>query len=145
MKQILFVCTGNTCRSPMAEALFRAHDGQARTGCRASSAGLFVHEGLPASDYAVQAVQTLGGDLHTHRARPLTEELVEAADYIVCMTAAHLDRLCERFPQAVDKTYTLAPQDVADPFGGDLNTYRAAAAQIDQAVQTLIAYLESGV
>lgn len=57
MEELIFVCTGNTCRSPMAEGLFRALDGEARTGLHASSAGLFAHEGLPASEYAEQAAQ----------------------------------------------------------------------------------------
>ena len=142
MKQIVFVCTGNTCRSPMAAALFRAHDGEARTGLTASSAGMFAHEGLPASENAVLAVRELGGDLSAHRARQLTPEIVADADYLVCMTAAHYDRLLERFPQAADKIYTLSGRDVGDPFGGDLTVYRASAAAIDEAIEALIRNLE---
>ena len=121
MKQIVFVCTGNTCRSPMAAALFRAHDGEARTGLTASSAGMFAHEGLPASENAVLAVRELGGALSAHRARQLP---------------------LERFPQAADKIYTLSGRDVGDPFGGDLTVYRASAAAIDEAIEALIRNLE---
>lgn len=145
MEELIFVCTGNTCRSPMAEGLFRALDGEARTGLHASSAGLFVHEGLPASEYAVQAAGELGADLSSHRARQLTPELVRQAQYLVCMTAAHYDRLVQAMPWAQDKVFTLAPDDVADPFGGTLETYRACAAQLADDVRTLIGNLEKRV
>ena len=145
MEELIFVCTGNTCRSPMAEGLFRALDGEARTGLHASSAGLFVHEGLPASEYAVQAAGELGADLSGHRARQLTPELVRQAQYLVCMTAAHYDRLVQAMPWAQDKVFTLAPDDVADPFGGTLETYRACAAQLADDVRTLIGNLEKRV
>lgn len=145
MEELIFVCTGNTCRSPMAEGLFRALDGENRTGLHASSAGLFVHEGLPASEYAVQAAGELGADLSGHRARQLTPELVRQAQYLVCMTAAHYDRLVQAMPWAQDKVFTLAPDDVADPFGGTLETYRACAAQLADDVRTLIGNLEKRV
>lgn len=145
MEELIFVCTGNTCRSPMAEGLFRALDGENRTGLHASSAGLFVHEGLPASEYAVQAAGELGADLSGHRTRQLTPELVRQAQYLVCMTAAHYDRLVQAMPWAQDKVFTLAPDDVADPFGGTLETYRACAAQLADDVRTLIGNLEKRV
>lgn len=144
MDKIIFICTGNTCRSPMAEGLFRALDGQERTGLTAQSAGLFAHEGLPASENAVKAAAELGADLSAHHARQLTPEIAKEAKYLVCMTAAHYDRLVEALPWAEDKVFTLAPEDVSDPFGGDLETYRACAAQLKQAVDNLIANLEKG-
>ena len=145
MEELIFVCTGNTCRSPMAEGLFRALDGEARTGLHASSAGLFAHEGLPASEYAEQAAQELGADLSGHRARQLTPELARQARYLVCMTAAHYDRLVQAMPWAQEKVGPLAPRDVADPFGGTLETYRACAAQLADDVRTLIGNLEKRV
>lgn len=144
MEQIIFICTGNTCRSPMAEGLFRALDGPARTGLTAASAGLFAHDGLPASEHAVRAAGELGADLSAHRARQLTPEMAKQARYLVCMTAAHYDRLVEAMPWAQDKIFTLAPEDVADPFGGDLDTYRACAVQLRDAVGRLIENLEKG-
>ena len=145
MEELIFVCTGNTCRSPMAEGLFRALDGEARTGLHASSAGLFAHEGLPASEYAEQAAGELGADLSGHRARQLTPELARQARYLVCMTAAHYDRLVQAMPWEQEKVFTLAPHDVADPFGGTLETYRACAAQLADDVRTLIGNLEKRV
>ena len=142
MEQIVFVCTGNTCRSPMAEGLFRVLDGQARTGLCAQSAGLFVHDGMPASENTVLAAKEYGADLTAHQARQLSEEMVRQAKYLVCMTAAHYDRLVEAFPWAEDKVFTLAQEDVADPFGGTLETYEACAAQLRTCIQALIESLE---
>ncbi len=142
MEQIVFVCTGNTCRSPMAEGLFRAFDGQARTGLTAQSAGLFAHEGLPASENAVLAAKEYGADLTAHHARQLTQQIAQDAVYLVCMTAAHYDRLIEAFPWAEDKVFTLAARDVSDPFGGTLEIYRACAAQLRDDVEALIQNLE---
>ena len=128
MQNIVFICTGNTCRSPMAEGLFRCYNGEAETG-------------LPASANAVAAAAERGADISAHRSRQLTAEMVREAKYLVCMTASHYDRLCELFPEARDKVFTLLPEDISDPFGGDLDTYRRAAAEIDRGVRSVIASL----
>lgn len=142
MEQIVFICTGNTCRSPMAEGIFCAMDGQQRTGLQANSAGLFAHPGLPASDYAIKAAAQYHADLSTHRAKQLDAELVKQARYLVCMTAAHYDRLIEAFPQAEDKVFTLGQTDIDDPFGGGWEVYQTCAKQIAQQMSILISNLE---
>ena len=141
MDHIIFICTGNTCRSPMAEGLFRAHGGEEQTGLAAASAGLFTQDGLPASDNAVTAAKELGADISAHRSRMLTHEMAQSARYLVCMTGAHYDRVCELFPDCADKVFTLTQRDVSDPFGGDLDTYRRAAAEIDEGVRSIIGRL----
>lgn len=138
MDKIIFICTGNTCRSPMAEGLFRAHGGEEKTGLTAASAGLFTQDGMPVSRNAVAAAAERGADITAHRSRMLTAEMAHAARYLVCMTGAHYDRLCELFPDCADKVFTLLPEDVSDPFGGDLETYRRAAAEIDAGVRSII-------
>ena len=138
MDTIIFLCTGNTCRSPMAEGLFRAHNGEEKTGLAALSAGMYTSDGLPASGNAVTAAAELGADITSHRSRMLTPELAREAKYLVCMTGAHYDRLCELFPDCADKIFTLLPEDISDPFGGDLATYRRSAAEIDKGVQAVI-------
>lgn len=138
MDEIVFVCTGNTCRSPMAEGLFRARGGEKKTGLRAVSAGLFTQDGLPASGNAVQAAAELGADIAPHRSRRLTPEIARQARYLVCMTGAHYDSLCAMLPDCTGKIFTLLPEDVSDPFGGDLETYRRAAGEIDRGVQAII-------
>ena len=138
MDKIIFICTGNTCRSPMAEGLFRAHGGEEKTGLTAASAGLFTQDGMPASQNAIAAAAERGADITAHRSRMLTAEMANAARYLVCMTGAHYDRLCELFPDCADKVFTLLPEDISDPFGGDLETYRRAAAEIDAGVRSII-------
>ncbi len=143
MDHIIFICTGNTCRSPMAEGLFRAHGGEQETGLAAASAGLFTQDGLPASDNAVTAAKELGADISAHRSRVLTHDMAQSARYLVCMTGAHYDRVCELFPDCADKVFTLTQRDVSDPFGGDLETYRRAAAEIDAGVRSIIGRLSA--
>mgnify|MGYP000879819096 CR=1 FL=1 len=76
--------------------------------------------------------------LREQLAQQLTAEMAENAKYLVCMTGAHYDRLCELFPDCADKIFTLLPEDISDPFGGDLATYRRSAAEIDKGVQAVI-------
>lgn len=142
MDKMIFICTGNTCRSPMCEAFFRLHDGTARLGLAAESAGLFTADGLPASENAVIAARERGATLEGHTSRRLTAQIAADARYLVCMTSAHYDRLLERYPQYADKIFTLDKTDLGDPFGGDLETYRRSAAQLDEAVERLIERLE---
>lgn len=141
---ILFLCTGNTCRSPMAEGLFRAHGGEETTGLTASSAGLFTDPGIPATHNAIVAAQELGADITAHRSACLTPDMVRDATYLVCMTGAHYDRIRAAYPACEDKLFLLLPTDVSDPFGGDLDTYRQAARQIDTGVQQIIERLKRG-
>lgn len=82
---ILFVCSGNTCRSPMAMALFRLKG----TEVRAESAGIFAADGQPASPEAVKACKLLGADLSGHRSRRITPEIIEDSDIIAAMTLSH--------------------------------------------------------
>lgn len=129
-KRLLFVCTGNTCRSPMAAALWR------RRGGRADSAGLAVREGEPASRYAALAAAERGGDLSAHFAHGVTEADVAAADRVYGLTEGHAAALRARFPQWADRIGAL-PLSVSDPFGGDMEDYRCCAEVIDRALDAL--------
>lgn len=133
--RILLVCTGNTCRSPMAEAL--ALDLlKDRPRADVSSAGVYTSDGLPASAEAVAVMAEHGLDLSGHRSRLLTAEMVAAADGIYTMTASHRRAVVQAFPEAELKTQRLLPHaDIADPIGGPKSAYEQTAAQIQRGLK----------
>lgn len=150
MKTILFVCTGNICRSPMAEGLFR-HAVKGRGEYEVFSAGVGAIDGLPASEYAVRACRELGLDISRHRSRMLTAELVRKADYIFGMTHSHVDAIMLLYPQAAEKTFLLREfddtldsfeNDISDPIGGSLEVYQNCRDQIEQGIASMMRFIE---
>jgi protein-tyrosine-phosphatase len=149
MKMVLFVCTGNTCRSPMAEALFNHRKGN--MDWEARSAGVFANSGSPASGNAIEALRELGIDLRGHRSQPLTVELIEQANLIVTMTEGHRSHILDCFPEVGNRVCLInsfgtskVPADVSDPFGGSLNTYKRTRDEIDRALSDLILFIRTG-
>ncbi len=144
MVRVLLVCTGNTCRSPMAEEMLR---GRVRAGgfedkVLVLSAGLAAAGEFPPSPHAVAAMDRRGLDLSDHRSRQLQPELVKAADIILTMTAAHKRTIAAAAPDAAGKVHTLAEYageegDVADPFGGSGEIYEVCAAEMERLIEKI--------
>ena len=133
---LLFVCTGNTCRSPMGEGIARAVGRDRGVEVVTLSTGLFCVPGAKVSDEAVVAVQELvAEDISTHSSRPLKIDFVKAADYVLAMTEDHKKILLRQFPLDSKKIMTLAEfggevGDVEDPFGQSQEVYNRTAKQI---------------
>jgi protein-tyrosine-phosphatase len=141
----LFVCSGNTCRSPMAAAMANAEIARRMripfelletVNVRALSAGISARVGAPLTQEAEEVLRSLDVPVRPHAARNLTPELAERAESIFCMTAAHRQAVIEMLPSVAGKTYCLDLQgDVEDPIGKGVAAYVACARRIQAAVQ----------
>ncbi len=157
LHRICFVCTGNTCRSPMAAAVFNhlamseataaaqwlnLPDGDGNNRPVAISAGLEAAEGAPITDHAAKALDMAGipsvpgNDYLHHTARTVDMTLLSDCDMIVGISRHHAMALILRFPELADRI-TAMPQDIPDPYGGDPDTYRTCLDALIDGVQTM--------
>lgn len=144
-KQILFVCTGNTCRSPMAQVLLRDML-SAKEDFVVCSAGLFAKEGSPMSEMAQQVLRDeYGLDGSQHRAQQLTEEMALQSDWILAMTEGHKSYIQQVFPLVRVETLkafaTGQSGDISDPFLGSFEDYRRCAQEIRACLAQGISFL----
>ena len=140
----LTICTGNTCRSPMAEALLRRLLAE-RLGCKEAelaargyhveSAGAAAGDGMRASEPAVAAMKARGIDLSRHRSAALTPEAISRADYIFAMTPSHVRTVVSMSPAAASRCRLLDEDGIEDPIGGDLSEYARCADLIERALR----------
>ena len=155
-KRILFVCTGNSCRSVMAQGLLQHRLKQLEHKLTApihvESAGVFAIQGMPPSAETATLLQAIGVDVSGHMAQPLTDELVKLSDMIFAMEWFHLEEILRRSPHARQKVKLLKPfalpegeavgdPNIPDPIGKSREAYEACFAVIRQAVERLAQHL----
>jgi protein-tyrosine-phosphatase len=151
LKNVLFVCTGNTCRSPMAEGLFRQAVA-GREDFQVSSAGVAASKGAPCNPETAALLKKRGAALGEFSSRPLSEAMLAAATHVFAMTQGHLQTLEARFPEYSDKYYLVCEfaetassgmgTDVADPIGLGRRAYEEVAETFDVAIPTIVAYID---
>lgn len=154
MTNILLVCTGNTCRSPMARALFLQcleENHQIESGhFQVISAGIYTSDGLPASEEAIEVMAEEHIDLSGHRSLAISDSLVKDADVILTMSTSHRDFLKHRFPQQADIIFDLKDfageesGDIEDPYGLGLEAYRKSLRQLKELIPRAVDKIIAG-
>ena len=149
-KKVLFVCTGNVCRSPMAEALFREMV-RDRSDFWVGSAGVGAFPGQPASKHTADLMRELGIDLSGFRSRPLTLDLMREATHLFAMAGHHLEAIEMDFPQAAEKAYLISEftaddalrgRDVVDPIGMGRGAYEETRDMLQRLLPSVLSYIE---
>jgi protein-tyrosine-phosphatase len=147
-KVVLFVCTGNMCRSPMAEYMMRARLPEG-TPWSIASAGTMSGNGMDASANTVDVLREIGIDMAGHRTRSITEKMIEESAVIITMSHDHTEQLLDLVPAAKEKVFLMRSfdpdadtRDVPDPVGWDIDVYRGTREMLDGALPGLLAFID---
>ncbi len=149
-KKILFVCTGNTCRSPMAEGLLKKMAQEHQLPVEVQSAGLAAFAGVPAAPEAVEACRERGVDLSTHQTQPLGKTLVVESDLILTMTDKHKEMILKKMPALGEKVSMFSEyagagiEDIDDPVGQPVEVYRKVLDQMQGYLTKSLEKLRAG-
>ena len=142
--KILFVCTGNTCRSPMAEGLLNYYKNRDNLYLLVDSAGIFTETGLPIGKNSIDAMAKIGIDISAYRSKKIDQQLLSQQDLVLTMGESHKRFLKENFSFNIEKLYSLKEyvyqieDDVVDPYGGDLTTYIDTRDEIRALVEKIV-------
>lgn len=145
--KILFVCTGNTCRSPMAQGIAKNIAEQKGYNDEIISAGIMADVNSCVSEFSVMALESFDIDISSHKPTQLSINHIEEADIILTMTQSQKEFIIKSVPQFKDKIKSLGEYslhgDISDPYGLDFNTYKNCAYQIKEAVLNLYERIKS--
>lgn len=146
MKKIMFICTGNICRSAMADALMKKMAKDKNKEIDVYSCGIFAQDGDMPTYNAVEAMKEYNVELKNHRATNIRNSKIEDMDIILCATVSHKNNVISMYPELTNKIYTIKEYagfdkndlDIPDPWGYDIETYRFCASTINKCLERII-------
>jgi len=143
--KIMFICTGNICRSAMADVMLKKKVKDENKDIEVYSCGIFADQGDGSTREAIEVMKEYGIDLSKHRATHIRNSNIEEMDVILCATTAHKNNVINMYPELEDKVYTMKEYagydkndlDIKDPWGYDINTYRRCAREIEECIKNI--------
>ena len=151
MQKIMFVCTGNICRSAMAEKLLTKRAKEEKLEIEVYSCGTFAENGDYPTEEAIEAMKEYGVDLKSHRATNIRKSNIEEMDLILCATTNHKNIILQLYPQLDGKVFTMKEYvgdiengvNISDPWGNSLHVYRMCAAELSKIIEKIIDKMKS--